>query len=148
VAQADTVAVTNHVRVSRTKLLVGIAVVAAFLAGLIPMWLLARTRSAQVDTDAQRIGVLQLDNGIAAAGLYAKRGEYEAARKYASDFFTQLRSTVDNGDTLSQGERDAMRPLLSQRDDVITLLARSDPAAVDRLFGIEYQLRQDLKSRL
>ncbi|MGH9943923.1 MAG: hypothetical protein ACRD9R_16380, partial [Pyrinomonadaceae bacterium] len=34
---------------------------------------------------------------------------------------------------LTQQQRDALQPLLAQRDEVITLLARSDPAAADRL---------------
>lgn len=71
----------------------------------------------------------------------------EAARQYASSFFTQLRSAIHNGDGLNDSERDAVRPLLSPRDEIITLPARNDAASLDRLFGIEYRLRQDVKPR-
>jgi hypothetical protein len=33
-------------------------------------------------------------------------------------------------------QRDGLRSLLTERDELITLLARSDPAATDRLFAV------------
>ena len=134
-------------KISVTRRLFAISLVFAFLAGVVPMWILAYSRAAERDASARKVQLLQLNDDIAAAGLRARRGEYEPARKYASEFFTQLRSAIDGGDALNQRQRDMLRPLLTQRDDVITLLARNDPAAVDRLFGIEYQRRQDLASR-
>jgi hypothetical protein len=109
------------------------------------MWLLAHTRGQERDTALQRAAVLQLNNDISAAALHARRGEYEEARRFASEFFSRLRSEVDSGDALNPRERESVRALLQQRDEMITLLARSDPATVDRLFNIEHQLRQLLR---
>ena len=124
-----------------------IALAIAFLIGLIPMWILAHGRATQADHNAQQVLILRLETEIASAALHGKRGEYEPARKAASDFFTNLRYLVDGGQILTDAERNASRQILAQRDDVITLLARNDPAGVDRLFGLEYQLSQALKNR-
>jgi hypothetical protein len=61
-----------------------------------------------------------------------------------SDFFSALSSEVDRGEdsALDQAQRDAVRPLLAQRDEVITLLARSDPAAADRLSDLDASYRK------
>jgi hypothetical protein len=122
-----------------------IAIVVAFLTGLIPMWILAHTRAVQRDATTRETTELRLATAIALSALHAKRGEYETARQHASHFYTLLRSAVDNGDGLTQSERDSIKPLIRERDEMITLLARSDPAVLDRLFAIEYQLSQVLK---
>ena len=136
----------DSVNNTRMKRLYLIAIGVAFLVGLIPMWLLAHSRAVELDAAYKKIAAYQLSDMISMSAMYARKGEYENARKNASTFFTQLRSTFDSGDNLSSEEREALRPVLEQRDQIITLLARSDPAAVDRLFGIEYQLRQALKA--
>ena len=119
----------------------------AFLIGLIPMWILAHGRATQADHNAQQVVILRLQTQIASGAMYAKRGEYEPARKAASDFFTNLSYLVSSGEILTDAERNTARQILAQRDDVITLLARNDPAGADRLFGLEYQLTQALKNR-
>jgi hypothetical protein len=83
---------------------------------------------------------------LSAAVIDARRGEYEPARQTASDFFKSLRQQTDAGDesTLTQSQRESVMPLLSERDDIITLLARNDPASVDRLSDIYVSLRKAL----
>jgi hypothetical protein len=54
----------------------------------------------------------------------------------ASNFFTSLLEQVDQlgrSSDLPADRRESLRPLLNQRDEIITLLARNDPAATDRL---------------
>jgi hypothetical protein len=66
--------------------------------------------------------------------IAAKRGEYEPARQTLSDFYTNLRNEVDlkGSDSIySAVQRRNLRTLLLTRDEVITLLARSDPAALN-----------------
>lgn len=58
------------------------------------------------------------------AALHARRGEYEKARNAAGAFFTPLRAG-------EQVERARAAP--ASRDDIITPLARNDPARADRL---------------
>ena len=76
-----------------------------------------------------------MQNNLASAAIDARRGDYEPARQAASQFFTSLRAEMDKGDTsnYTQAQRQGMQPLFAGRDELITLLARSDPASADRL---------------
>ena len=80
----------------------------------------------------------QLQNRLATAAINAKRGEYEPARIAASDFYTDLRAEVDRAadGALNDSQRQRVAPMLTERDELITLLARGDPAAADRLAGL------------
>jgi hypothetical protein len=109
-----------------------------FLLGFAPMWLKA-TRAIEQRDAAQRVVRLgQLQNTLAAALIEVQRGQYEPARQLTSDFYTDLRRQVDsdNGTLLTSGEREGFRSLLTERDELITLLARSDTAGQDRLFAV------------
>lgn len=122
---------------SRRRIIIYAAVlIAVFLLGLVPMWLIARERGADRDAAERNLRLCRLENDLASAAVEARRGEYERARLAASNFFTSLLEQVDEvgrSSDLTVAERESLRPLLSQRDDLITLLARSDPAAADRL---------------
>lgn len=87
---------------------------------------------------------LRMVDQVSAASLNAQRGEYEKVRQNASAFFASLRNEVDNPQSITLDEREALRPVLAQRDQVITLLARSDPASVNRLYDIEHDVRSTL----
>lgn len=117
-----------------------------FLLGLIPMWLTARARADERDAARANLRLSQMQNRLASAAIDARRGEYEPARAAASEFFTSLRAEVDQGQetSLSQQQRENFRPLLAQRDEVITLLARNDPASVDRLTDLYVAYRQTI----
>lgn len=111
-----------------------LVVLAAFLIGLVPMWLVARTRANERDIARQELRVTQLENGLAAAAILARRGDYEPARAAASSFYTALRAALDDSrPVFSLPQREMMQSLIAQRDQVITLLARGDPAVAGRL---------------
>jgi len=119
--------------------------VSIFLLGLIPLWLKAGNAVSQRDAARHELQLSQIQNTLAGATIDARRGEYEPARQMASDFFTTLRTQIDNytaTSALTSGQRDRVRPLLTQRDEIITLLARSDPAAADRLSDLYVSYRQ------
>jgi hypothetical protein len=109
-----------------------------FLLGFAPMWF--RTTRAVEQRDAAQRGVrlAQLQNTVAAAVIEVQRGQYEPARQLTSDFYTNLRRQVDSdsGSVFTSSQREGLRSLLAERDELITLLARSDPAATDRLFVV------------
>jgi hypothetical protein len=66
-------------------------------------------------------------------------------RQASSEFFTSLREQVDlesKRSDLTAEQREGLRPLLNQRDDLITLLARSDPTSADRLAEIYLSFRK------
>ncbi len=106
-----------------------------FLLGFVPMWLRARAaNSSLVETENQLIKV-RMQSSLASAAIDARRGDYEPARQAVSQFFTSLRAEIDKGDTsnYTPAQRQGMQPLFDGRDELITLLARSDPASADRL---------------
>src|SRR5687767_1457432 len=106
-----------------------------FLLGFIPMWLKARAaNNSLIETEHQLI-LVRMQSNLASAAIDARRGDYEPARQAASQFFTSLRAEIDKGDTsnYTPAQRQGMQPLFDGRDEVITLLARSDPASADRL---------------
>ncbi|MGH9881058.1 MAG: hypothetical protein ACRD6N_06440 [Pyrinomonadaceae bacterium] len=109
-----------------------------FLLGFIPMWFKANSAIEQRDAAQREVRLIQLQNTLGAAMVDVQRGEYEPARQITSDFYSNLRSQIDagNASVFTPAQREKLRTLLGQRDDVITLLARSDPAAADRLFAI------------
>ncbi len=109
-----------------------------FLLGFVPMWLKATNAVEQRDVAQREVRLSQLQNSLAAAMVDVERGEYEPSRQTTSEFYTNLRQQIDAGDmsVFTRSQREKLRPLLAERDDVITLLARSDPAAADRLFSI------------
>lgn len=107
-----------------------------FLLGFVPVWLKARSAASDRDSVQRELRLCRLQGGLATAVIHARRGEYEPARQAASEFFTNLHTQVDaqnNSSDLTSQQRDALRPLLNDRDNLITLLARSDPASADRL---------------
>jgi hypothetical protein len=120
-----------------------------FLAGLIPMWLKANSATSQLDASRRELQLSTMQNKLASSAIDAQRGEYETARQEASDFNTALREQLDkNGDdaALTQQQRDNLQSLLKQRDEVITLLARSDPAAAPRLLDAHATFRKAILS--
>jgi hypothetical protein len=109
-----------------------------FLLGFVPMWFKASGAIEQRDAAQRAVRLGQLQQTLAAAVIDVQRGQYEPARQLTSDFYTNLRRHIDDdsGNLFTSSQRDSLRSLLAQRDEVITLLARSDPAATDRLFNV------------
>ena len=114
-----------------------------FLLGAVPMWLRAREKACDLALVQRELTLSRMTNGLSESVIDARRGNYEPARQTASDFFTALRHQVDNEGTqaLSTNQRQSLKSLLTQRDDIITLLARGDSAAADRLsdFYVAYR---------
>jgi len=110
--------------------------VVVFLLGLVPMWLNARNRAKERDEARRELRLSEMKNDISAAVINSRRGEYEGARQATSRFFTSLRTQCDvstDSSDLTRPQCEALRRALDQRDEMITLLARSDPASADRL---------------
>jgi hypothetical protein len=137
---------TGGVRIPAALKRVGIylaAALAIFLLGLGPMWLKARGAAAQRDAARRELRLSQTQVTLASAAIDARRGEYETARQTASDFFTALRTELNAGEDspFSARQREATAPLLDRRDEIITLLARSDPASAERLSDLYVSYR-------
>ncbi|MBZ5610215.1 MAG: hypothetical protein LAP38_18285 [Acidobacteriia bacterium] len=130
----------------RRILYILIAALAVFLAGFIPMWMKARDQSALREKAEHALTITRIVKDLGSAAIDARRGEYEAARQEASAFFNAARFEIDQRgqSVLSQQQRDALSPLLAPRDELITLLARSDPASADRLANLYVAVRKVL----
>lgn len=135
---------TNRSMLWKRILIYAIVLVVVFLLGFVPMWFRAGQRSTELEAARAELRRSQLRNALSAAAIDARRGDYEPARQAMSDFFTAFSMEMDRGENsvLDQTQRDALRPLLKQRDEIITLLARSDPAAADRLADLYASYRK------
>jgi hypothetical protein len=117
-----------------------------FLLGLVPMWLKARASDARLADAERRLTLVGMRGDLASAAIDARRGDYEPARQAVSQFFTSLRAEIDKGDTsyFTEAQRAGVQPLFAGRDEIITLLARSDPASADRLSDLYVAYRKAL----
>jgi hypothetical protein len=60
-----------------------------------------------------------------------------------------LREQVDlasESSDLAPAQKESLKPLLNERDDLITLLARSDPASADRLAQLYVSFKNGMGS--
>lgn len=66
------------------------------------------------------------------------RGQFEPARQLTSDFYTTLRREIDggSGSPFTSSQRENLKSLPAERDELMTLLARSDPAGTHRLLNV------------
>ena len=109
-----------------------------FLLGFLPMWVKATRAVEQRDAAQRGVRLAQLQNTLAAAVIDVQRGHYEPARQLTSDFYTNLRRHVDveKGSLFTPMQREGLSSLLAERDQLISLLARSDPEVTDRLVNV------------
>ena len=121
--------------VMRRYIIYAAVLVIVFLLGLIPMWLKARTAQSSLAEAEHQLILCKMHGDLASAVIDARRGDYEPARQTLSRFFTSLSAETAKGHNSSytQVQRNGMPPLLARRDELITLLARNDPASADRL---------------
>lgn len=133
-------------RGSRRILIVLILLLIVYLLGFVPMWMRARDQAALRLKAEHSLSVMHLEKDLGSAAIDARRGEYEAARQEASAFYTAARFEIDERGqaALTQQQRGALAPLLGSRDEMITLLARSDPASADRLANLYVAVRKAL----
>ncbi len=121
----------------------GAAVLGIFLLGFVPMWLAARGRANERDVAQEALRFARLENTLAASAIQTRRGEYEPARDAASTFFTDLHAELDRTPSvLTAPQREMLTALLSQRDQLITLLARADSAGAERMTDAYVSYRQ------
>jgi hypothetical protein len=119
-----------------------------FLLGFVPMWLKARGLGNRLAETEGQLVLTRTQNNLASAVIDARRGEYEPARQAVSQFFTTLQGEIAKGDgsNYTQAQRGQLQQLSAGRDELITLLARSDPAAADRLADLFVAYRKIMSS--
>lgn len=115
-----------------------------FLLGLVPMWLKGRQTASSLAETERQLTLARMQTNLASAVIDARRGDYEPARQTSSQFFTSLRAELDKGDAsaLTEAQRTGLQALFTGRDELITLLARNDPASADRLSDLYVTYRK------
>jgi len=117
-----------------------------FLVGFGPMWLKSSRLNGQLFRAERQLRLELIQLTFANAALEARRGEYEPARQNTASFFNLVTAEQDRGldSALPAGSSDALKSLLAQRDDLITLLARGDTASAERLANAYADFRKIL----
>ena len=104
---------------------------------------LARTQNALASTvAAHQLDLARMQNTLASAAVDAHRGDYESARVTTSGFFTSLRAEANKGVDSGFWQAQGVEPLFARRDELISLLARNDPAAAERLSDLYVSYRE------
>ena len=116
-----------------------------FLIGLVPMWLKARTAANSLTETEHQLVLCKMQSDLASAVIDARRGDYEPARQALSRFFSSLSAERD-GSNYTEAQRASLQPLFAGRDELITLLARNDPASADRLSDLFVAYRKIMQS--
>ena len=123
--------------------IIGVILLLVFLIGLVPMWLQKRDVAANLVTVEKQLHKTEIKGMLLQSIVEAKRGEYEAARQGASDFFTKLNAEIEKGEegALTETEREKLKTVFANRDALITMLAQRDQASTERLTDIyvDYQ---------
>ena len=120
-----------------------VAALAGFLIGFVPIWLSSTGYQEELDSVVKTLRPSVLQNELATATINARRGEFEQAREQTSSFFTDLRNELERDESsFAVAQHEAVRSMLKQRDETITLLARSDPASADRLTDLYFSYLQ------
>jgi hypothetical protein len=133
-------------RLRQRILVVFVVAIAIFLSGFLPAWFKGRAYASQLRAAQSDLHLDQIQLALASAAIDARRGDYEPARGAAASFFTLLSAGVEppRDRPFSAQQRESLAQLLKQRDSVITLLARSDPASAERLSEIFVACRKAL----
>ena len=115
-----------------------------YFAAYVPAKLQVRQLIRERNAATNELRLKEIQVALASASVDARRGEYEAARQEAAEFFTSvsdgLLKTSDSA--FYPEDHAALEKLLTERDDLITLLARVDPAAAERLSNLYVSFRQ------
>ena len=119
---------------SRPIKIYGIWFLAGLLIGLIPTGVRLFQTQRERDALDQQLRVANLEMNLSSAAVLARHGDYTAARDSASRFFSDARQAIDSrDDRLTAAQLSYLQSALAERDALITLLARGDPAGAERL---------------
>ncbi len=116
----------------RRYIIYAVVLLVVFLLGFMPMWLKARSAASSLTETEHQLVLCKMQSDLASAVIDARRGDYEPARQAVSRFFTSLSAERDSSN-YTEAQRNSLQPLFAGRDELITLLARNDPASADRL---------------
>ncbi|MBC8087170.1 MAG: hypothetical protein H7Z40_07865 [Phycisphaerae bacterium] len=127
---------------SRTTLWIVAAAVVGFFAGFVLQnSRLSDVRDNLAQTD-RALHAARLEATLSAAVIEAQSARYEPARQRASDFYTGLQRRLLP--LIAEEQQAEARSILSERDSIITSLARNDPASAGALRLALVRLRETI----
>ena len=109
----------------------------AFGAGYIPQWLQLRRLRETMTTTSMELRLATLHRELGVASHEAQRNNFASAGEAASRFFDDC-AKLANTEPFTDDARTrvALSGYAAQRDEVMALLAASDPAARERLSSL------------
>jgi hypothetical protein len=112
-----------------------VLLIVAFMLGFVPMWIKFRDSSSRLAAATHELNLARAQSALTSAVVDVQRGDFEPAREAISTFFSSLRAETDSeaASILSPAQREAVQPLFDRQDEIITMLARSDPASLAQL---------------
>jgi hypothetical protein len=103
------------------------------LIGVLPIGVRLLQTQRERNALQQQLQSARLELSVASAALMARHGDYTAARNSAGEFFSAAQQATDGGDdALTPAQLSYLQSALAQRDALTSLLARGDPAGVER----------------
>jgi len=117
--------------------------IVAFLFGFVPMWIRLRDSSSRLSATTHELNLARAQSALTSAVADVQQGDYESAREAISTFFSSLRAETDSeaASVLSPAQREALQPLFDRQDEIITMLARNDPASLTQLSDLYVSYR-------
>jgi hypothetical protein len=128
---------------SRTGIWIAVAAMLGLLVGYLvqsPGLKAARTDLAQT---TRAYHAARLEATLSAAVIEAQSGRYEMARQRTSDFYTGLQQRLQPA--LAEPQQADTRTMLSERDSIITSLARNDPTSAVTLSSLLERYRETVR---
>ena len=103
------------------------------LIGLLPVGVRLVQTQGERDSLQQQLSVAQLEMHLATAALMARHGDFTAARDAAIRFYAEAKRAADApDDALSTAQVTYLQKVLTEREALISLLSRGDPAGAER----------------
>ena len=109
----------------------------AFAAGYVPQWLELRRLRETLTTTSRELRLATLHRQLGVASHEAQRNNFASAGEAASRFFDDC-AKLANTEPFTEDARTriALSSYAAQRDEVMALLAASDPAVRERLLSM------------
>jgi hypothetical protein len=115
----------------RTLALVIAGLLIAFLLGFVPEWMARRHADRDLAAARLELRLSRQQGRLGAALAESLRSNYERSRQLMAGYFTDLQSTLP--EVADARRHQALSGILSQRDEIITLLSRAQPESSQRL---------------
>lgn len=115
-----------------------VLLIVVFLLGIVPLGWYYWQSLNDIEAAQASLRKAKIYNHLATSIVETRQGEYEEARQEASIFFSELRDEEEKGNTgfLTNEQREKLKQIFKNRDEIITMLAQRDQVSLERLTDI------------